>query len=284
MLNFAPDFSPPTPCASQIKLQFRKVAEDETQPEIEQEIDKLRAQLARSESRARKANADLRDFAAMVSHDLREPLRTVGTYCEILSVRHPASHPGDNPDDGDDSALLLRYILDAVDRAQLLLTGMVEYADAEPEKRVAVPVDMEALFHEAARRVEPVAGREPAGITHDPLPMVLGDFETLVKLLRHLLDNAVKFNPNPGARVHVSAARQDQDWLFSVKDNGPGIEPAHQERVFGLFKRLHGRDFRGSGLGLSFARRALEWLGGRIWVESKPGEGSTFYVTLPSID
>ncbi len=217
----------------------------------------------------------------MVSHDLREPLRTVGTYCELLSLREPLDQTSGN---GDDSALLVRYILDAVDRAQLLLTGMVEYADAEPEKRGVVPVDMEAVFLEASRRVEPVPGRESAAITHDPLPTVLGNFETLTKLLRHLLDNAVKFNPNSGASVHVSAARKDHDWLFSVKDNGPGIEPAHQERIFGLFKRLHGREFRGSGLGLSFARRALEWLGGRIWVESKPGEGSTFYFTLPSID
>ena len=127
-------------------------------------------------------------------------------------------------------------------------------------------------------------GRPPIVITHDPLPLVIGDFDVLTKLLRHLLENAGKFNSNPTPTAHVSAMRQNGEWLFSVRDNGPGIDPAHQERIFGLFKRLHGREFRGSGLGLSFARRAVEWHGGRIWVESKPGEGSTFYFTLPASD
>lgn len=243
----------------------------------EEDIEQLRATLARSENRLRKANADLQEFVAMVSHDLREPLRTVSAYCQVLSNRSP-DHGG------EDGELFLRYIQDAVERAQSLLTGMVEYSDAEPEKRCPTRVDMEAVYFEAARRIEPIPGRDRAAMTHDPLPVVIGDFDILTKLLRHLLENAVKFNVNPDPRVNVSAAPQDGEWRFSVRDNGPGIDPAHQERIFGLFKRLHGREVRGNGLGLAFARRAIAWHGGSIWVESKPGEGSTFYFTLPSAD
>lgn len=242
-----------------------------------EEIERLRADLTRSEQRARRANSDLQEFVTMVSHDLREPLRTVGTYCELLSSKSPGAG-------GEDSELFLRYILDAVTRAQSLLAGMVDYADADPEKRRPASVDMEAVCWEAERRIEPMPGREPAAITRDPLPAVIGDFDVLTKVLHHLLDNAVKFNESPHPSVHVSATQKEGDWLFSVRDNGPGIDSVHQERIFGLFKRLHGREFRGNGLGLAFARRALESHGGRIWVESKPGEGSTFYFTLPAAD
>jgi signal transduction histidine kinase len=254
----------------------------------EDEIEQLREALIRSDSRLRKSKADLQEFVSMVSHDLREPLRTVGMYCELLSSRMPATpdtgaNQGESAN-GDEADLFRRYILDAVDRAQTLLTGMVEYADAEPEKRRPMPVEMEAVYWEAERRLDPAPGSEPPALSHDPLPTVSGDFDTLTKLLRHLLDNAVKFNPKAKRCAHVSAKQTGGEWLFSVRDNGPGIEAAHRERIFGLFKRLHGRDVRGSGLGLAYAQRAVEWHGGRIWVESTPGEGSTFYFTLPAVD
>jgi chemotaxis family two-component system sensor kinase Cph1 len=121
-------------------------------------------------------------------------------------------------------------------------------------------------------------------VTHDPLPAVTGDFEILTKVLRHLIENALEYRGAPPTRVHISSKRVDPDWVFSVQDNGPGIEPAFQDRIFGAFKRLHGKEHPGNGLGLAFCRKAIEWQGGRIWVESAPGAGSTFYFTLPAAD
>jgi signal transduction histidine kinase len=113
------------------------------------------------------------------------------------------------------------------------------------------------------------------------LPAVTGDFEILTKVLYHLIRNAVEYCGTPAPRVHISSSLVDSDWVFSVADNGPGIEPAFQRRVFGVFKRLHGKEHPGNGLGLAFCKKAIEWHGGRMWLESTPGAGSTFYFTLP---
>jgi light-regulated signal transduction histidine kinase (bacteriophytochrome) len=237
------------------------------------EIEKLKAELEVAESRLRRANADFQEFVSRVSHDLREPLRTISSYCQLLKVKNTGHSD-------EDTELYLRYMIDGAERAQSLLAAMVEYATAEPEKRHPTRVDMNTVFFEAARAI-----RVPEGaITHDPLPAVIGDFDPLTKVMQHLLDNAVKFAGRPDPKVHVSARPDGYDWIISVCDNGPGIDPAHFERIFGLFRRLHGRDIPGNGLGLAFARKAIESLGGRIWVESKPGSGSTFSFSLPGAD
>jgi chemotaxis family two-component system sensor kinase Cph1 len=121
-------------------------------------------------------------------------------------------------------------------------------------------------------------------VTSDPLPAVMGDFETLTKVLHHLIRNAIEYCGAPSPRVHISARRDDLEWVFSVQDNGPGIDSAFQGRIFGVFKRLHGKEHPGNGLGLAFCKKAIEWQGGRMWMESAPGAGSTFYFTLPPAD
>jgi signal transduction histidine kinase len=116
------------------------------------------------------------------------------------------------------------------------------------------------------------------------LPQVFGDFELLTKVLYHLTRNAIQYCGTPSPRVHISSRREGLHWVFSVKDNGPGIDPAFHDRIFGVFKRLQGKEHPGSGLGLAFCKKAIEWHGGRIWTESTPGEGATFYFTLPPAD
>jgi signal transduction histidine kinase len=106
----------------------------------------------------------------------------------------------------------------------------------------------------------------------------------LTKVLRHLVRNAIEYCGSPAPRVHVSSTRVDADWEFSVADNGPGIEPAFHDRIFQAFKRLHGKEYPGNGLGLAFCKKAIEWQGGRIWVESEPGAGSAFHFTLPAAE
>jgi signal transduction histidine kinase len=113
---------------------------------------------------------------------------------------------------------------------------------------------------------------------------VCGEFETLTKVLRHLIRNAIQYCGTPSPRVHISARREEPEWVFTVQDNGPGIDPAFKDRIFGVFKRLHGKEHPGSGLGLAFCKKAIERHGGRIWMESTPGEGATFHFTLPPAD
>lgn len=225
-----------------------------------------------AEDRLRRVNADFQEFATRIAHDLREPLRTVSSYCQLLANRFG------NAED-EDAALFLRYIHDAVDRAQTLMAGVVEYSTIDADKRRPTAVDLNAVFSEAARR----AGQDHVH-KEGKLPRVIGEYDLLVNVMRHLFDNAVKFAQRPDVSIDVSARREGDDWVIAVRDNGPGIDPAHHERVFGFFRRLHGRDYPGAGLGLSYCRKAIDSLGGRLWLESKPGEGSTFLFSLPEAD
>jgi light-regulated signal transduction histidine kinase (bacteriophytochrome) len=143
---------------------------------------------------------------------------------------------------------------------------------------------MEAVLRQALLSADKQITARSAIVTHDPLPPVWGDFDILAKVLHHLIRNAIEYCGNLSPRVHISSKRGEPEWVFSVQDNGPGIDPAFQSRIFGVFKRLHGKEHPGSGLGLAFCKRAIEWDGGRMWVESTPGTGSTFYFTVPPAD
>ncbi len=242
------------------------------QPDLDElrgALESEQRQRAELETRLRRMRADFQEFTSRVAHDLREPLRTVGVYSLLVS-----SKAGED----EDARLYLTFLQDAVERMQALLGAMIEYASVEGEPRHPVSVDLNAVTQEALRRIEPGS----ASITRDPLPSVSGDFDLLTKVMRHLVENAIKFAGRPDPAVHISARRDEHDWVISVADNGPGIDPSHQEFIFGIFRRLHGRDFKGTGLGLAFSKNAIESLGGRIWVESTPGSGSTFHFKLPS--
>jgi len=224
------------------------------------------------EDRLRRSRAEFQEFASRISHDLREPLRTVSIYSQLVSTKNP----GD-----EDTGLYLKYIQDAIERSQVLLTAMMEYAAVDAEPRRPVAVDMNAIVQDALRRI-PLASQN--AITCDNLPSVVGEFDPLTRVVRHLLENALKFAQRPDPSIHVSARRAGADWTISVRDNGPGIDSSQHQRVFELFRRLHGREFPGIGLGLAYAKSVIESLGGKIWVESTPGEGATFLFSLPAVD
>jgi light-regulated signal transduction histidine kinase (bacteriophytochrome) len=141
---------------------------------------------------------------------------------------------------------------------------------------------MEAALTQALLFADKQIAERHAVVTHDRLPAVTGDFEILAKVLHHLIENAIEYCVADSPCIHISSRRADLDWVFSVKDNGPGIEHAFQGRIFQVFKRLHGKEHPGNGLGLAFCKKAIESHGGRMWVESTPGAGSTFYFALPA--
>ena len=143
---------------------------------------------------------------------------------------------------------------------------------------------MEAVLHQVLLSADKQIADRSAIVTHDPLPWVSGDYEILTKVLHHLIQNAIEYCGTPSPRVHISSRREHLEWVFSVQDNGPGIDPEFQGRVFGVFKRLHGKEHPGNGLGLAFCKKAIERHGGRMWMESTLGAGSTFYFTLSPAD
>jgi light-regulated signal transduction histidine kinase (bacteriophytochrome) len=167
---------------------------------------------------------------------------------------------------------------------QSLLTDIVDYWATDAGDRQFSRTDMEAVLRQALLSTDKQITERSAAVTHDPLPAVMGDFEILTKVLHHLIRNAIEYCGTPSPRVHISAKRVDLDWRFTVEDNGPGIEPAFSGRIFGVFRRLHGKEHPGNGLGLAFCKKAIERHGGRMSMESTPGAGSKFHFTLPPAD
>jgi light-regulated signal transduction histidine kinase (bacteriophytochrome) len=242
--------------------RLRKALDEETQRclEIQRRLDR--------------ANAEFEEFVSMAAHNLRESLRDVASFSQLMAESYAGrldSYAG----------VFLDRIQDGAARAQALLADVVDYWETGASGREPSPAGMEAVLRQALLCADKQISDRRAVVTHDPLPAVMGDFETLTKVLHHLIRNAIEFCGTTSPRVHVSARREETEWVFSVRDNGPGIAPAFQGRLFGAFKRLHGKEYPGNGLGLAFCKRAVEWQGGRVWVESAPGAGSAFYFTLP---
>lgn len=250
----------------------------------EREIQRLRKALDEEtrrciglENRLDRANQSFEEFVSVAAHNLRDSLRTVASFSELLAGTYAAEL-------GPDAADWLSRIQEGAVDMQSLLAAVVDYwaigttgtISSEPAR-----TDMEAVLSQALLLAERQIAERSATVTHDPLPEAGGDFATLTKVLHHLIGNAIEYCAAAVPRVHISSRREDSEWVFSVQDNGPGIEPAFQSRVFGPFKRLHGKEYPGNGLGLAFCKKAIEWHGGRMWVESACGEGAAFYFTTP---
>jgi light-regulated signal transduction histidine kinase (bacteriophytochrome) len=223
-----------------------------------------------------RANAEFEEFVSMAVHNLRQPLRDVYAFSQLLAE----NHAGQLDSEG---AAFLQRIRSGAEEMESLLAAVMDYWATASGEPPSCRTDMQAVLCQALLHADQQIAERKAVVTHDPLPRVCGDFEVLAKVLHHLIRNAIEYC-TVSPRVHISSRRVDAEWVFSVKDNGPGIEPGYHDRIFGVFKRLHGKEHAGKGLGLAFCKKAVEWHGGRIWVESAPGEGSTFYFALPEAD
>lgn len=250
----------------------------------ENEIERLRKALDSEtlrclevQRRLDRANADFEEFVSMAAHDLRDSLRDVASYSQLMAETYAGRLDSD-------AGVFLERIREGAARAQSLLAAVVDYWATDTGGRPASQPDMEAVLGQALLHTDKQIREASAIVTHDPLPRVCGDFEILTKVLHHLIRNAVEYSGRPSPRVHIASRREDLEWVFSVEDNGPGIDPAFQGRIFGVFQHLHGKGHAGNGLGLAFCKKAIEWHGGRLWMESAPGAGSTFYFTLPPAD
>ena len=233
------------------------------------------ASLRRSNESLTRSNRDLDDVARAASHDLKEPLSIVSVYSELLKRRS-----GNQMD--EDAGRFVRLTLDAVQRMHGLLNDLSAFVKiARVSNDPAQPVDAEAVMQAALLHHKPTIEACEARVEHDDLPIVMAQEGHLLQLFQGLLDNALKFRGEAPPHIRIGWQTQGKDALFCVADNGIGIDPRYLEQVFGVFRRLHGYEYPGSGMGLALCSRIVERYGGRIWVESKLGCGSTFCFTLP---
>ena len=222
-----------------------------------------------------RSNDDLAQFAYIASHDLQEPLRMVASYTQLLSRRYK----GKLDSDADE---FIAYAVDGATRMQRLIQDLLAYSRVGKKSKDLLKTSSEAALQLALANLRGTLEESGAEVTHGPLPDVLADEMQLIQLFQNLVGNAVKYQRPGTPRIHVSAVRSgEKKWIFSVEDNGLGIEPQYFDRIFGVFQRLHKRqEFEGTGIGLAICKKIVERHGGSIWVESQPGKGSTFRFTL----
>jgi len=224
----------------------------------------------------KRSNDELQQFAYVASHDLQEPLRMVASYTQLLAKRYK----GRLDSDADE---FIAYAVDGSSRMQGLIQDLLTYSRAGTNGKVLHEVSSENALKEALTNLRAMIEEGGAVVTHDSLPALTTDDTQLAQVFQNLVGNAIKYHSAEVPRVHVSARKNGaNEWIFSVRDNGLGIDPQYFERIFIIFQRLHGRkEFKGTGIGLAICKKILERMGGRIWVESQPEKGSTFYFALP---
>jgi PAS domain S-box-containing protein len=221
-------------------------------------------------------NEDLQAFAHVASHDLREPLRMISSYMQLLSERYGNALDGDAHD-------FIGYAVDGARRMEKLLDALLDYARIGSRAKPLVPVDPAEILDDVRHNLALAIEDAGATLSVGDLPRVSADSVQLTQLFQNLVANAIKFRGTSRPHVRIEATRQGDHWQFGVHDNGIGIDPRHAERVFGIFERLHtAAEYPGTGIGLSICKRIVQRHGGRIWVESRGGEGAHFYFTLPA--
>jgi PAS domain S-box-containing protein len=242
---------------------------------LEQRVAERTEELLRSNEALRQSNDDLNQFAYAASHDLQEPLRMVALYSQMLQKNY-----GDKLDAQADQ--FISYVVGGARRMEKLLKDLLVYSQAGSLKQEpAQSVDFIAVLGKVLLNLQTLVEQHEAIITWDPLPILHAHEVRMVQLMQNLVGNAIKYRSAERPRIHISAEPRDNHWLISIEDNGIGIEPAYAQQIFGIFKRLHGQDYPGTGIGLAICQRIVERYGGRIWVESAIGKGSRFCFTLP---
>jgi signal transduction histidine kinase len=245
------------------------VREREDLRRAQQELERSIAELARS-------NSDLQQFAYVASHDLQEPLRMVASYTQLLGKRYK----GKLDEDADE---FIGYAVNGANRMQALIQDLLAFSRVDRQGRQFERTSVETLLSYALDNLKGAIEESGAVVTHDPLPDVLADERQVLHVLQNLLSNSIKFRGPEPPLVHLSAIRRGDEWLFSVRDNGIGIDPQYGDRIFVIFQRLHtNAEYPGTGIGLSLCKKIVERHGGRIWMESQLGHGATFNFTLPA--
>lgn len=231
-------------------------------------------ELIRAQDDLRRSNDDLQQFAYAASHDLQEPLRMVGSYVQLLEKRYK-----DKLD--TDAQEYIALASNGVSRMFRLIGDLLSYSRVGTTGLQVENINVNDVMLWAKMNLHTAIAEAGAEITNDELPTVSFDQSQLLQLFQNIIGNAIKYRSEQPPQIHVSATRKGDEWVFAISDNGQGFDPKYADRIFGVFKRLHGRDVPGTGIGLALCKRIVEKHGGRIWAESQPGKGSTFYFSVP---
>ena len=264
----------------QQEISTRRAVEKALQEQnlvLQQEIsNRQRAEsaLLKSNQELARSNAELEQFAYVASHDLQAPLATIASYAQLLEKRYK--------DQLDSKASkFIDNIVHGCTRMQTLIDDLLEYSRVGRSRKPFQLTDCNHAVEQALANLQGAIRETQAVITYSELPAVMGDISQLVQLFQNLVGNSIKYRHDAPPVVHITACKQEKDWLFSVSDNGIGIATQHQARIFQIFQRLHTqKEYSGTGIGLAICQKIVERHGGYIWVESQPGQGSTFYFTV----
>ncbi|MGH8056619.1 MAG: ATP-binding protein [Candidatus Entotheonellia bacterium] len=261
------------------RVQERTAELSRANDELKREIierQRVEGALAYNVAELARSNADLEQFAYVASHDLQEPLRMVASYVQLLARRYQ----GQLDSDAD---AFIAFALEGATRMQALIKDLLMYARLGTEGRPFDPTDCSAVLQQALANLHAAIEESGATVTYESLPTIMADASQLEQVFQNLLANAIKFRSDRPPEAYVKVERGDHEWIFSVRDNGIGIHPHYAERVFVVFQRLHSRtEYPGTGIGLAICKKVVERHGGRIWVESQPGQGATFFFAIPA--
>ena len=259
------------------KIQSQLETIQRNEMELERHRDHLERLVEERTAELMRSNQELEHFAYVASHDLKEPLRKISNFTSMLERRYKGSL-----DEKADQ--YIHYVVDGAQRMEGLINDLLLYSRAGRGELEATSVDMEKVFQQTADDLGRAIEEAGAAVDHDPLPVVQGNRRQLGQLFQNLMANALKFRGEQPPRVHISAVKTGDEWIFCVQDNGIGFDPEQQERIFGIFQRLHTRtEYPGTGIGLAVCKKIVERHGGRIWAESAPGRGARFYFSLPGM-
>jgi signal transduction histidine kinase len=249
-------------------------ARDDAREQLQKVNSELQNRIDNRTRELEEMNSELQQFAYVASHDLQEPLRTITSFSQLLESRYRGSLDADADE-------FIGYIVTASRRMTDLINGLLQLVRLRKTSQTVAPVSFERLLADAEASLQASIRESGAQIEHGPLPSLVVDSVQFSQVLQNLISNAIKYRSVEAPQILVQARRDRGNWIFSVSDNGCGFDQEFAERIFGLFQRLHGRDVEGTGMGLSISRKIVERHGGRIWAESREGEGSTFFFSLP---
>lgn len=220
------------------------------------------------------SNEQLQQFAYIASHDLQEPLRTISSYLQLIERRYK----GKLDQDADE---FIAFAVNGANKLQAMISDLLLFSRVQTQGKLFLPTNMEYMLKQAEDHLQIVINENKVIITHDPLPTIIADNVQMITLFQNLLSNAIKFHAEEPPVIHISAQHHTHEWQFSIRDNGIGIDPQYKENLFVIFKRLVGKEYPGTGIGLAVCKRIVERHRGHIWVESELGKGSTFFFTIP---
>ena len=223
-----------------------------------------------------RSNIELEQFAFIASHDLQEPLRMIASFVQLIE----SEYKGKLGEDGD---RWIGFAVDGSKRLQAMINGLLLFSRVETKGIPFTDVDLEIIIREVIGGIDLLVQDTRSEITHEPLPVVYGDPEQLLQLFQNLIINGIKFNKKTPPVIHISAQKKENEWVVSVRDNGIGIADEDRDKLFLMFRRIYRKEYPGTGIGLALCKRIINRHRGKIWVDSRAGEGSVFSFTLPIV-